>query len=371
MMSISDMVLSMGHKNAYLRGTDTIGASDIPGCMRKTILDRIIGSKVDTVDSVIVKSRGNIFETQIESALSLAGVEHFVQGKVRGTGPLEDIVVTTDIVIPLKANGEYLKGSKHENQEMFERMLSSGRKVMLVELKTSNTKPTKKEDYKKQILAQYIALSEHVVVEKIKLLAANLNKGMIEFDISISELLGYEDEVFERAIILSDALYCHNTGQQQEAELPIEISGLCIDYCEHISDCPGFTNGMVKFIDQQLEVEFKRYNELHKKHKEISDELEESKENLKKLSKKYRDHKGKLPTLISDDLSISISGGTKVKSLGNVPKKIDSYLSKKFPKSGYDLSKVKRDTRTYSRLIEKYNVEKELPLRISVREREM
>jgi len=345
---------------------ESIGASDIPSCGRKVILDRIVGSDVGDLSQIIIKKKGNVFERIPEEALEDAGILFYTQGKVRGKGHIDDFVATLDIVIPVDKDNNVLKGSKIEDQEKFEEMLSSTYGVWILELKTTGAKPSKSK-YLEQVCAQRMVLNQYTKVMGCKLLVSNLNSETKEFDIPLYELDNLEEKVTEKIIERTDALYCHRTNQ--DYELPsIQISGLCMKHCAHVDSCPAFTNGSTVGIDKITEDKLHELKLAIDENKKAFDNVERLKDEFKEFAQNFQDEKGKFPTLKGKYLQANVSGNKDKVSLPRAfPPKLDKFLKKKFPKVSIDTASLK-DSSFIERLEEKYGEKTKTPMRISFKE---
>jgi hypothetical protein len=202
----------LGDRSAY------IGASDIPNCPRKVILDKLDSDDHD-LETLVRFERGHLAEDIVAKALQSAGYGNFVRQY--------EVDASEVLGVPIKAHLDFVWFSPNS--------------LSVLEVKTVSSIPDfPYESWEMQLYAQMglLVLTGIKVPVRGAILALDLNSGQHKV------FNGYEhnEEVarglIERGVFLWEALQAIKM-ERAEGELETEISNLCA-YCKHIATCPRF-----------------------------------------------------------------------------------------------------------------------------------
>jgi len=298
----------LGDRSVY------IGASDIPNCPRKVILDKLDSEDHD-LETLVRFERGHLAENIVANALQSAGYGNFVRQY--------EVDATESLGVPVKAHLDFVWFGKNS--------------VSVLEVKTVSGIPDSPyESWEMQLYAQmgFLALSGVEGQIRGAILALDLNSGQHKVFNGYEHNEEIAQSLFDKAVIMWEALAAIRAGQVDEDwqdKLTIQPNQLCC-CCNHSASCPRF-RGEVEM--PEIEEEAKELLRLKAQKKSLDAQI-----------------KAKQAPLMEIFAKVGIEPGTKVRA-GNLVLKLVSRKSKylvkdaviaKLEEIGEDLSAYQRES---------------------------
>ena len=243
---------------------DYIGASDVTGCPRKVVLNKLISKKHDT-KQIIVFQRGHIGEQIVKKPAI----------KAKDQKEISKLIYQYEVSImggSIKAHPDFII---QKNDGSF----------VVVECKTSDVVEQPRESWVLQNIFQMgLLLRKNPDYEgKIsgEVIALDLKTGNYEeYDVK------FNPEIFDGLIKKAQYLLdCVNNPEIDPDTIETEVSALC-GYCDHRQDCPAYLASKNELPDD-LKIIIKEYSELDG----ISKDIEKRKNSLKETITSFGDFK--------------------------------------------------------------------------------
>jgi len=264
--------------------TARIGASDVAGCARKTAYNILYGEPEPTLENFIRMRKGNVAEGVVESRFEIAGINFERQGEYLGETIMNFILVHPDILIEVNAPFTR-KDPLPEAVELIESAKKSGKKFILIEIKTTNAIPKVPHDYwVRQVCLQtkYIAAEKGVQPEEIdaKVLALELNDGgnkVFDIEYSEAEAMLAEEDALALVNVVEDYIQWQN-GEKDSMEfsvndVPRNVGNIC-SVCPWAFNCLG--KGEVKELPDDIAeeaVEYREFKDIEKNAKKLGEDV--------------------------------------------------------------------------------------------------
>ncbi len=235
---------TLGDRTLYL------GASEIGGCPRKVVLEKLNPSKPD-LQTLIRFERGHLAEEIIAQAMAFMGYRFEQQVEVK-----------SDDEVPVKAHIDFVFSSEKSKVKN------------VLEVKTVSKLPSEPySSWETQLFVQMGLLQkdypEHVI-----------RGGIIAMDVTAGEICffdGYQPEetLLAALMVRAKSIWSDYQAMLNESEpaMKMEVSPLCA-YCHHMKSCPKFASEEVfelhSFAEnlvhlQKEEKELKGHIDHHKK----------------------------------------------------------------------------------------------------------
>lgn len=256
-----------------------IGASEISGCLRSTVLKKLGKGKKPDFQTLLRYERGHLAEDMIASAFKAEKVEHKRQveavvsivecadcGLYYTPGEIQVCKCGLDplTVVPVKCHIDFLLEGNH-----------------IVECKAPNGIPSLPyDDWEVQLNTQLMLCRMAGIAEKLTGSIVALDVGSAtyeEFNGYSSDNNMFDDWVMTKALNIWMAV---RDGQTDNLEAS---PGLLCGCCDFLADCPKFDGEMLP----EFETQIVRYRELKDKVKQMDQEAKKLSSEMVKVLKPY------------------------------------------------------------------------------------